>query len=84
MSHKIMYTNKFLRQYHENTTQFLPGCDSGKFICRVQDPAGGEGVCGAGVRHTFTREMHWGEQERRDKHQYKTPRTHLQYINTER
>ncbi len=32
----------------------------------MQDPAGGEGVRGAGVRHTFTREMHWGEQERRE------------------
>jgi len=56
--------------YNEKTPLYLPGCDSGEFICRVQNPAGGEGVRGAGVRHTFTRKMHWGEQERRDKHQY--------------
>ena len=46
----------------------LPGGDGGELVGGVEDPAGGEGVGGAGVGHALARENGWRvvEEEQRE------------------
>lgn len=41
-----------------------PGSDPGQLIRGVEYPTGSEGVGRVCVRHTFTRKMHWEQQEK--------------------
>lgn len=42
----------------------LPGGDGGELVRGVEDPAGGEGVGGAGLGQALAREDGWREEER--------------------
>lgn len=45
----------------------LPGGCSGQLIRGVENPAGGEGICGASVGHTLPWEKNWRRKEGKEK-----------------